>query len=87
MNNLQLVLQESQTPNHAARDPRQYILRHTTLAVVKLVQTAGVHKLHAVVNATFDEEGTVKLDYLRRDCSVQDVKLHDDRIQLAVIEL
>ena len=78
MYDVQLVLQELQSPHSASRHPRKYVFRHA--CSLEFVHAAGVHVLHTVVHARFDEESTVELNDFWRNGAIEDVQLHDDRI-------
>src|SRR5882762_6241041 len=73
MYNLQIVLQEFQSPGHTSRDPRQHVLRYTR--PLKFIQAASIHVLHTIIHAALDEERPVELDDLRVDSPMQDIKL------------
>ena len=67
VDDLQLVLQETQATHGTQRDLRQHILRHDAVpASRQLLETANVHVLHAVVHARLDKKGAIELHDLRR---------------------
>jgi hypothetical protein len=85
VHDLQFVLEELEPTDHALHDAAEHRLGHAR--DLELVHRAGVHELHAVVHAALDEKGAVELDDLGRNGAVEDVKLHDDPVQLGVVEL
>ena len=85
MNNLHFVLEKLEPSHHAVRYSGQHVLRHAH--ALELIQRTRVHKLHAVVHTTLDEERAVKFDDLVCDGTVEDVEFHEDRAELARVEL
>ena len=85
MHDFELVLEEFEPLDDALGAPTQHILRH--VAPGNVVQRAGVHVLHAIVDARLDEESAVEVDDVRRGCSMENVELGDDRLEFRVIEL
>ena len=71
VDDLQLVLEESKTPYDVGRYPSQYVFGNA--GTLDFIQTAGIHELHAVIDARLYEEGAVKLDDFWSDCSMEDV--------------
>ena len=60
MDDLELVLEKFETPDHASCDTSENILRDSS--ALELVKTSGVHVLHTIIDTGFYEESTVKLD-------------------------
>ena len=86
MHDLERVLEETEAGDDVLCDcGKDFLILDA--AGVDLVERAGVHKLHAVVDARLDKEGAVKLDDLRGDCPVKDVELHQDAVELRLVEL
>lgn len=84
MHNLELIFQEPQTLNHAIRHPRQHVLGD--IAAGDMIQTLGIHVLHAIVDAGFNEEGAVEIDDVGRGGAVENVELGDDRLELRIVQ-
>ncbi len=40
-----------------------------------------------LLHSRFDEKRPIELDYLRRNSTMEDVKLHDDGIQFRLVQL
>jgi len=85
MHNLQLILQESQTPHHAGRDPGEDLLIGDS-SLVDPIERSSVHELHAVVDARLDEESSVELDDLGSDRSMEDIQFHEDSVEARVVD-
>lgn len=83
MHDLQFVLEELEPADHARRNARQNVFGDAL--AVEFVKTAGVHVLHAVVDAALDEKGAVKVDDFGCDGAVEDVELHEDGVELCVV--
>ena len=81
MDDLQLVLEEAEPLDRARRNPRKDPLGHSAVApATQLLQAAHIHILHAVVHTALHKERAVELHDVRRDGTVQNIQLHDDRI-------
>jgi hypothetical protein len=85
MHNLERVLEEAKARHDVLGDGGEDLLVFDA-ARVDLVERAGVHEFHAVVDARLNEEGAVEFDDLRRDRPVEDVELHQDAIELGLVE-
>ena len=83
MDDLKVVLQEFESVHHATHNASQHIFGYTGTA--KFVKAAGVHVLHAVIDARFDEEGAVKLDDGTVYRPMKDIEFHNDRIKLRLV--
>lgn len=84
MDDLELVFEELEAADHGAGDAGEDVFGDT--GSEEFVEGAGVHVLHAVVDAGLDEEGAVELDDLGGDGAVEDVELHDDGVEFCVVE-
>lgn len=84
MHDLQAIFQESKTGDDALGDAAEDVLGYTV--AVQVVQAAGVHVLHAIVDARFDKESSIEFDNFRSDRSMQDIEFHDDGIEFGLIE-
>ena len=103
MHDLQFVLEEAQTPYHGSSNSAQnglgYSLRRLSIidlwlscldwlsSASKRVERASVHVFHTVVNTRLNGEGSVKLDDFGCFRSMQNIKLHNDTIELGFVKL
>ena len=78
MNDVEIVFEEFETSDHAGGYSSKDILWNA--CGLELIERAGIHVLHAVVDTRLDEKGTVKFDDFRCDCAMEDVEFHDDSI-------
>jgi hypothetical protein len=85
MDNVKFVFEKLETPDHASRDTSENIFRDTDS--LQLIKAAGVHILHAIIDAGLDKESAVELDDFRGDGSVENIKLHHDSIELGLVKL
>jgi len=85
MDDLQIVLEELEAADHVGCHAHENAFRDT--AELEFVHAAGIHKLHAVVDARLDEEGSVEVYNLWCAGAVQDIEFHDDGVEFAVLEL
>lgn len=86
MHNLKRVFEEAKSADHAACDAGEDLLV-ANAALVNLVERTGVHVFHTVIDAALNEEGTVELHNLRGNSPVEDVELHEDPVELGLVEL
>lgn len=54
--------------------------------LVQLVQWSSVHVFHAVVDTGFDEKCAIKVHDVRALRFVEDIQLHQDRVEFALIQ-
>lgn len=85
MDDIEIVFEELETPDHRGCDPRENVLWHAR--GLQFVQGASIHVFHAVVDTRFNEKCAVKFDDLRTDCAVEHIEFHDDRVELSVLQL
>lgn len=78
MNDIEIILEEFETPDHAGGYTSEDVLWNAY--ELELIERAGVHVLHAVVNTRLDEKSAVKFNDFRGDCAMEDVEFHDDSI-------
>ena len=84
MHDLQLVFQKLQALHSSLCDPRQLVLWNPI--EIESVQTPRIHVFDTIVDAGFDHECAVKLDNFGSDGSMENIELHDDPIDLGLIE-
>jgi hypothetical protein len=82
---VEVVLEEFEALDHTASNTTQDAFRNTN--ALEFVEASGVHILHAIINAGFDEEGAIELDYFRGHSPVENLELHHDTVQLGVVKL
>jgi hypothetical protein len=78
MDDLEVVLEKLETADHAGSDTSENIFRNAS--ALELVETSSIHILHAVIDAGFYKEGTVKFDNLRSNGTVQYIEFHENAI-------
>jgi hypothetical protein len=78
MYNTQFIFQKFETADHRSSYPSQDILWDAS--ALEFVKRSSVHVFHAVINAGFNEKSPIKLDYLRSNCTMQDIEFHNDSV-------
>lgn len=78
MNDVEMVLEEFETPDHAISYSCKDVLWDTD--GLEFVEGACVHVLHAIVDTRLDEKCTVEFNDFRSDCTMEDIEFHDDSI-------
>jgi len=71
MYDIQFIFQKFETADHRGSNPSQDILRDAS--ALEFIEGPSVHVFHTIIDARFDEKSTIKLDYLRSDCTMQDI--------------
>jgi hypothetical protein len=78
MYDVEVILEELEPLDHTAGNATKDAFGDAN--ALELVETSGIHILHTIIDAGFDKEGAIKLDYFWGHSPVKNLKLHHDTV-------